>query len=32
MGISKARLLVTVFLFSGALAAVAGGLFATLQS
>jgi branched-chain amino acid transport system permease protein len=32
MGISKAHLLVTVFLFSGALAAVAGGLFATLQS
>jgi branched-chain amino acid transport system permease protein len=32
MGVSKARLLVTVFLFSGALAAVAGGLFATLQS
>jgi branched-chain amino acid transport system permease protein len=32
MGVSKARLLVTVFLFSGALAAVAGGLFAMLQS
>jgi branched-chain amino acid transport system permease protein len=32
MGVSKAHLLVTVFLFSGALAAVAGGLFATLQS
>jgi branched-chain amino acid transport system permease protein len=32
MGVSKVRLLVTVFLFSGALAAVAGGLFATLQS
>ena len=32
MGISKAHLLVTVFLFSGASAAVAGGLFATLQS
>jgi branched-chain amino acid transport system permease protein len=32
MGISKAHLLVTVFLFGGALAAVAGGLFATLQS
>jgi ABC-type branched-subunit amino acid transport system ATPase component/ABC-type branched-subunit amino acid transport system permease subunit len=31
-GIAKARLLVTVFLFSGALASVAGGLFATLQS
>jgi branched-chain amino acid transport system permease protein len=32
VGISKARLLVTVFLFSGALAGVAGGLFASLQS
>ena len=32
IGISKAHLLVTVFLFSGATAAVAGGLFATLQS
>jgi branched-chain amino acid transport system permease protein len=32
MGVSKTRLLMTVFLFSGALAAVAGGLFATLQS
>jgi len=32
MGVSKSRLLMTVFLFSGALAAVAGGLFATLQS
>jgi ABC-type branched-subunit amino acid transport system ATPase component/ABC-type branched-subunit amino acid transport system permease subunit len=31
-GISKPHLLLTVFLFSGALAAVAGGLFATLQS
>src|SRR5215210_6291996 len=31
-GISKPGLLVTVFLFSGALAAVAGGLFASLQS
>ncbi len=31
-GISKAGLLITVFLFSGALGAVAGGLFATLQS
>jgi ABC-type branched-subunit amino acid transport system ATPase component/ABC-type branched-subunit amino acid transport system permease subunit len=31
-GISKPALLVTVFLFSGALAAVAGGLFASLQS
>jgi len=32
IGISKARLLVTVFLFSGAVAAIAGGLFATLQT
>jgi branched-chain amino acid transport system permease protein len=32
MGISKTHLMVTVFLFSGATAAVAGGLFATLQS
>ena len=31
-GISKARLLVIVFLFSGFTAGVAGGLFATLQS
>jgi ABC-type branched-subunit amino acid transport system ATPase component/ABC-type branched-subunit amino acid transport system permease subunit len=31
-GISKAGLLISVFLFSGAAAAVAGGLFATLQS
>jgi branched-chain amino acid transport system permease protein len=31
-GISKPALLVAVFLFSGAVAAVAGGLFATLQS
>ena len=31
-GISKPALLITVFLFSGASAAVAGGLFATLQS
>lgn len=31
-GISKPRLLATVFLFSGATAGVAGGLFATLQS
>ena len=31
-GISKPALLVTVFLFSGALAAIAGGLFASLQS
>ncbi|MDR3536297.1 MAG: branched-chain amino acid ABC transporter ATP-binding protein/permease [Acetobacteraceae bacterium] len=32
IGISKPALLVTVFLFSGATAAIAGGLFATLQS
>jgi len=32
VGISKPTLLVTVFLFSGAVAAVAGGLFASLQS
>jgi ABC-type branched-subunit amino acid transport system ATPase component/ABC-type branched-subunit amino acid transport system permease subunit len=31
-GIAKPALLVAVFLFSGAVAAVAGGLFATLQS
>jgi ABC-type branched-subunit amino acid transport system ATPase component/ABC-type branched-subunit amino acid transport system permease subunit len=31
-GIAKPPLLVTVFLFSGALAAVSGGLFASLQS
>lgn len=31
-GISKPRLLVTVFLLSGALAAIAGGLFASLQT
>ncbi len=31
-GISKPRLLVMVFLFSGAVAAVAGGLFASLQT
>ncbi len=31
-GISKPALLVTVFLFSGAVAGIAGGLFATLQS
>ncbi len=31
-GISKPVLLITVFLFSGATAAVAGGLFASLQS
>jgi branched-chain amino acid transport system permease protein len=32
VGISKPMLLVTVFLFSGAVAAIAGGLFASLQS
>ena len=32
VGISKPALLVTVFLFSGAVAAIAGGLFASLQS
>ena len=32
VGIYKPRLLVAVFLFSGALAGVAGGLFASLQS
>ena len=31
-GISKAGLLISVFLFSGATASIAGGLFATLQS
>jgi branched-chain amino acid transport system permease protein len=31
-GIAKPRLLMTVFLFSGALAGVAGGLFSSLQS
>ena len=31
-GIAKSRLLILVFLFSGATAAVAGGLFASLQS
>ncbi|MBV9858525.1 MAG: branched-chain amino acid ABC transporter ATP-binding protein/permease [Alphaproteobacteria bacterium] len=31
-GISKRALLVTVFLFSGAVAGIAGGLFASLQS
>ncbi len=31
-GISKARLLITVFIFTGATAAVAGGLFASLQT
>jgi branched-chain amino acid transport system permease protein len=32
VGISKPRLLVTIFIFSGATAAVAGGLFASLQT
>ncbi|MBV9735421.1 MAG: ATP-binding cassette domain-containing protein [Acidisphaera sp.] len=32
LGIAKPRLFVTVFLFSGALAGIAGGLFAALQS
>ena len=32
LGISKPALLTKVFLFSGALAAIAGGLFATLQT
>ncbi|WP_218254409.1 branched-chain amino acid ABC transporter permease, partial [Salmonella enterica] len=32
VGISKPRLLVSVFLFAGACAAVAGGLFASLQT
>jgi branched-chain amino acid transport system permease protein len=31
-GISKARLLVVVFMFAGAVAAMAGGLFASLQT
>ncbi|HSS82701.1 MAG TPA: branched-chain amino acid ABC transporter ATP-binding protein/permease [Reyranella sp.] len=31
-GIAKPRLLMTIFLFSGALAGVAGGLFSSLQS
>src|SRR6201999_2344259 len=31
-GISKPKLLIAVFLLSGALASVAGGLFASLQS
>ena len=31
-GISKARLLITVFIFTGAVAAIAGGLFASLQT
>ena len=32
IGISKPALLVKIFIFSGALAAIAGGLFATLQT
>lgn len=32
VGVSKPALLITVFLFSGALAGIAGGLFASLQS
>jgi ABC-type branched-subunit amino acid transport system ATPase component len=32
VGISKARLLIPVFLFSGAVGSIAGGLFATLQT
>jgi branched-chain amino acid transport system permease protein len=32
IGISKPRLLISVFMFSGAVASLAGGLFATLQS
>jgi branched-chain amino acid transport system ATP-binding protein/branched-chain amino acid transport system permease protein len=31
-GISKARLLITIFIFTGAAAAIAGGLFASLQT
>ena len=31
-GIAKPRLLITIFLFSGALAGIAGGLFSSLQS
>ena len=31
-GISKPRMLIAIFLFAGALAAIAGGLFATLQT
>ena len=31
-GIRKARLLMTIFVFTGASAAIAGGLFATLQT
>jgi len=32
VGISKPRLLVSIFLFAGAVAAIAGGLFASLQT
>src|SRR5260221_10357851 len=32
VGIVKARVLLTAFLFSGAVAGIAGGLFASLQS
>jgi branched-chain amino acid transport system permease protein len=32
IGISKPRMLVAIFLFAGALAAIAGGLFASLQT
>ncbi len=31
-GISKPKMLIAIFLFAGALAAIAGGLFATLQT
>jgi len=31
-GISKPRMLIAIFLFAGALAAIAGGLFASLQT
>ena len=31
-GISKPRMLIALFLFAGALAAIAGGLFASLQT
>ena len=31
-GISKSRMLIAIFLFAGALAAIAGGLFASLQT
>ena len=32
IGISKPKMLIAIFLFAGALAAIAGGLFATLQT